>query len=619
MTATATATPRETAVQAADPARPGGGFLVAPVPRGGIFSREKLTEEQRMFGATIRGFWDKEVLPRIDEIERKAHVPGPDGGEIPILVHFLRRAAELGGLGLDIPEKYGGLDLDKTTSMHVMEATGGCASMGTTVGGHIGIGTLPIVLFGTEEQKARFVPRLVNAEIISCYALTEPNNGSDALGGRANAKLSEDGTHFLLSGGKIWITNGGIADMAVVFARYDGGPYSAFIVDLHAPGVTRGAEERKMGIRGSSTTTLDFQDVVVPRQNLLGNPGDAPRIALNILYLGRLKLGFADIGNAKYAFDRTIRFGKERKQFGQPVITFDMQKAKVAEMAQWIYAADSLAYRTVGRVDEEIARRPEGATPEDWVVEVTRSFGVECSTVKVYASEVCARVGYHAIRMHGGYGFSEEYQVERIARDNVVSTIYEGTNDINRLVIAGDLVKNVYSGAIPFREFLEDVHARLREGRLSDPAPAGALGAEHERIAALKRGLAWIVERTLVGVGKDVRVLQQPVVAMADALMALYAAESAYARTYERLATAAVDPEDIPALEAIARLIVHEACRDVREKGLEILSDLTPATRLEEDLATFRRLTGAFAAGVDTFGLKRVVADRAIEVGRYAF
>ncbi len=598
-------------------ARPGGGFLVAPVPRGGIFSRERLSDDQRAFGEAMRDFWSNDVLPRTDAIERKETVD-VDGKPTPIPVVLLRKVAELGGLGIDIAERFGGLALDKTTSMFVTENLAGLTSIATTFGAHIGIGTLPIALFATEEQKAKYLPKLISAELISCYALTEPGNGSDALGGKATAALSEDGTHFVLNGEKIFITNGAWADVAVVFARYGGGPYSALIVDLHSPGVTRGAEERKMGIRGSSTTSLTFADVKVPRENLLGNPGDAARIALNILYLGRLKLGFGDLGNAKYAFDRTVQFGKERKQFGQPVITFDLQKAKLAEMAQWIYAADSLMYRTIGRVDEEVARRPEGKEPEEWVVEVTRSFGVECSIVKVHGTETCAKVCYHAVRMHGGYGFVEEYHVERIARDNVVSTIYEGTNDINRLVISGDLVKNIYGAQLPFREFLEDVKARLASGRLNDAAPEGPLGAEHERVAALKRCLAWIVERTLVGVGKDVRVLQQPVVAMADALIALYGAESTLARTYDRLAGGTAG-EDAPAIEAICKLVVHDACREVREKGLEILSDLAPAGRLEEELATFRKLTGAFAAGLDTFGLKRTIAERAIEVGKYAF
>ena len=598
-------------------ARPGGGFLVAPVPRGGVFSRERFTDDQKLFAETARDWWQNDVMPQVDAVEHKGKVD-VDGKPTPIPIVFTRKFGELGALGLDIPEKYGGMGADKVTSMLVTETIAGCTSVSVTLGAHIGIGTLPIVFFGNEEQKAKYLPRLVNAELISCYALTEPNNGSDALGGKTTAKLSEDGTHFILNGEKIFITNGAWADMAVVFARFDGGPYSAFIVDLHSPGVTRGHEERKMGIRGSSTTGLSFADVKVPRENLLGNPGDAARIALNILYLGRLKLGLGDLGNAKYAYDQTLKFQKERKQFGQPVVSFDLQKQKLAEMTQWIYAADSLMYRTIGRVDEEIAKKPADKTDEEWVIEVTRSAGVECSIIKVLGSEMCAKVAYHAVRMHGGYGFVEEYNVERIARDNVVSTIYEGTNDINRLVISGDLVKNIYGGSLPFREFVEDVKARLASGTLNDPAPSGPLGAEHERVAALKRGLAWIVERTLIGVGKDVRTLQQPVCALSDALIALYAAESTYARTYDRLANGTAG-EDGPAIEAITKLAIHDACREVREKGLEILSDLTPPGRLEEELATFRKLTGAFAAGLDTFKQKRVIADRAIEMGKYAF
>jgi len=595
-------------------ARPGGGFLVAPVPRGGIFGREKASEDARAFVAAIKDFHETEILPNLEKIEHKAKVEF-EGKEMPIAISLVKKFAALGALGIDIAEAYGGLGLDKVTSMLATESLGGCTSIGTTFGAHIGIGTLPIALFGNDEQKKKYLPKLVAADVISCYALTEPNNGSDALGGKSTAKLSEDGTHFLLNGGKIWITNGAWADMGVVFARFDGGPYSAFIVDLNSPGVARGIEEKKMGIWGSSTTTLTFQDVKVPRENMLGNPGDAPKIALNILYLGRLKLGIGDLGNAKYAYDKTLTFASERKQFGQPVISFDLQKSKLAEMTQWIYSFDSLAYRTIGRIDEEIAKRPADKTEEEWMIDVTRSFGVECSIIKVNGSEICAKVAYHAVRMHGGYGFSQEYHVERIARDNVVSTIYEGTNDINRLVIAGDLVKNIYGGAIPFREFMEDVKARLASGKLKDAPPSGPLALEHERTAALKRGLAWLVERTLLGVGKDVRVQQQPVVAMADALIALYAAESTLARTVDKLAAGA--GEDEATIKALVNLTLHDACREVREKGIEILTDLTPEGRIEEELATFFRLTDAFYGHVDTFALKRTVAERAIEMGKY--
>jgi len=250
------------AIRATLVARPGGGFLVAPVARGGTFSREQLSEEQQLLTNSIRDFWRSSVIPRLDEIEHKKKVE-VDGKEQPLAIVLLRQLAELGALGVDIPAAHGGLDLDKTTSMLLSETLGGCASMGATVGAHIGIGTLPIVFFGNDAQKAKYLPRLLTAELVSCYALTEPNNGSDALGGRTNAALSADGTHYVLAGEKIFITNGSWADIAIVFARHDGGPYSAFIVDLHSPGVTRGVEERKMGIRGSSTCGLTFADVKV--------------------------------------------------------------------------------------------------------------------------------------------------------------------------------------------------------------------------------------------------------------------------------------------------------------------------------------------------------------------
>lgn len=584
---------------------PGGGFLLAPVAREGVFSRELVSEEQQEFADAARSFLEGEVLPNMDKLETWAKNEAGDG---LLMLDKLREAAEMGLGSIEIPEEFGGLGLGLTTSMLCSEALCACASFAATLGAHCGIGTLPIAYFGNQAQKEKYLPKLCTAELISCYALTEPGNGSDALHGRTHARLSEDGTHYVLNGQKQFITNASWADLAVVFTNIDG-KYSALIVDLHSEGVTRGAEEKKMGIRGSSTCGLVFQDVKVPAENLLSKVGDAAKIALNILYVGRLKLGFATMGTAKYAIDRTLDFCSSRKQFGRPVIEFDAQQGKLAEMAAWTYGCDSACYRIVGDIDDQIALLPEGHTTLD-EIEIFRRFGLESALVKICGSETLSKVLYHAVRMHGGYGFCEEYQVERLARDNVVDTIYEGTNDVNRIVLAGALVESAYMGTIPFRETLECIHADLREGDDS-VAPTGDYLAEEEvQILRIKRGLAYTTERILVGIGKDVRTEQQVQFLLADALMALYCAESAFARSVQL----GSDHAQAGVRADLTRLLIHEAEAVARKSARDALAHVESAA-LAEHLTNLDRLLGDPTLPV--IAVKRRVAEHLIATGRY--
>lgn len=600
--------------EASAQASPGGGFLVAPVPRGGIFSREKLTEDQKLFGQTAEKFWKEEVLTKMEAIESKAMVE-ENGQKIPLAISLLKRTCELGLVGLDVPEEYGGMGADKTTSMVVSEITAGCSSMAVTFGAHSGIGMLPIVLFGNDEQKKRYLPRMMSGELVSCYGLTEPGSGSDALSGKTKAVPTPDGSAYLLSGTKQYITNAAWADMAVVFASVDG-KYSGFIVDLHAKGVSRGAEEKKMGIHGSSTASLIFEDVRVPKEDLLGEVGDGPAIALNILYMGRLKLGFSCVGSSKYVIDKTIVFGKDRKQFGQPVILFEMQKAKLADMVCSTFAADSLCYRTIGAIDERIAKIDHGgADYQEQVVKVLRSFGVEASIVKVAGTETLMKVANHGVRMHGGYGFTEEYQVERVLRDNVVDTIFEGTNDINRMLAFGTLVQNIFAGEFDFRGTLDALHADVRAGRFGTERPEGPLGLELKRLSDAKRALAYTVESAIIGLGKDVRVEQQVQATLTDAMIALYAAESTVARVLQLHADVSAARREL--LDAIATIVVHEKCGDLARLTLDTMSHVALPGELPARRATLTRLLEGADVAVDTMKLKRLVADHAIETGRY--
>lgn len=600
-------------------ARPGGGFLVAPVPQD-VFCREKLGEEVLEFVAAAEEFWSKRVLANVEAIETKQTVE-VDGEPMPLAVKLLREAGELGLLSLDIPEEYGGLEVDKITSFRVVECFAGCASQAATNGAHAGIGTLPIVYFGSEEQKRRYLEKLSTAELVGCYALTEPGAGSDALSGRTTARLADDGSHYLISGEKIYITNGAWADLAVVFARLDG-EYSAFLVDLHQDGVSRGLEEQKMGIHGSSTTSLAFDDVKVPLDEILGEPGDAAKIALNILYIGRLKLGVAAMGSCKYVIDRTVQFGRERKQFGQPVISFEMQKAKLADMVVRTFEVDSACYRMVGELEAMLSEIPKGPGHARAEIDVLRRFGPETSIIKIYGSETLMRIANHSVRMHGGYGFCREYQVERVMRDNVVDTIFEGTNDINRMICFGDTVKNIYGAQFPFREHLESIHRALRDDDLEihlDPSP---VRDEEARLVALKRAMAFAIEYALIGVGKDVRVEGQIMGEVATAMMELYGAESSMARVRYLLAEGKASGARAEVLHAIVKLALENAIETAAPVCRRVLAHVTEAEHHRRRAAELERLlaeTLPKQPPLDVYALNSQVAEFVIDAGKYPF
>lgn len=367
-----------------------------------------------------------------------------------------------------------------------------------------------------------------------------------------------------------------------------------------------------MGIKGSSTTQLIFQDVKVPVGNLLGEPGDAAKIALNILYVGRMKLGFATMGTTKYVIDLTVAYMKSRKQFGRPIIQFDLQQRKLAEMTAWAYSCDALCYRIVGQVDAEVRRLQDPHDPAG-LVEVLRRYGLECAAIKIHGSESLSRVLYHALRMHGGYGFCEEYQVERLTRDNVVETIYEGTNDINRIVLSGALAESVHGSAIPFREFVDETARALRDGDLEVPAQDGWLGTEVQRVWALKRALAWAVEHAFIGVGQDLKVEQQVLIDLGDALLAVMAAEAALGRT---LTLGEQDGQAGPRADA-ARLSIAEAHDEVARQTREALGHaVAPATRAAR-LADLERLLAAVPAGEDLVEVRRRLATHVARKGAY--
>ena len=416
----------------------GGAFLTGECTAEETFTPEDFTQEHRMIAETTRRFVDNEIRPRTEELEQHNWQLARD---------LVGHAASLGLISANIPAAYGGLELDQTTGALIAENLGRSASFATTLGAQTGIGLLPIVHFGTETAKRKYLPRIASGELITAYALTEAGSGSDSLAARATARLSEDGTHYLINGEKMFVTNGGFADIFIVFAKVDGRKFTAFIVEAQE-GVTRGAEERKMGIRGSSTTSLALTDAKAPRENLLGELGMGHKIAFGILNLGRCKLGAMCVGAMKLMVHEAIGYANQRRQFGKPISSFGAIRAKLAEMAIRTWVGESMVYRTLGIVE---------ASHETWL-RASEEYAAECSIVKVALSEYSNYVADEMVQIYGGYGYSADYPAERAYRDSRINRIFEGTNEINRLLVSSRLMKYGKSSA---HDFLTDDKAKL--------------------------------------------------------------------------------------------------------------------------------------------------------------
>jgi alkylation response protein AidB-like acyl-CoA dehydrogenase len=494
----------------------GAGFLWEKVGTRDVMTPERLSDEQRELAKAGREFSDKEILPRLADIEAKK------GGLVPEL---LKKAGELGLLMVDIPEEYGGLGQGKTTSMLLAEQFSKVGSFSVSLGAHTGIGTMPIVYFGNDRQKRAYLPDLGSGKRLAAYALTEASSGSDALAAKTKAVLSKDGKHFILNGTKQFITNAGFADVFIVFAKIDGDRFSAFIVDRGSPGLHIGAEEHKMGIRGSSTCPLTFEDMHVPVENLLGEAGKGHKIAFNTLNIGRMKLGVGTVGACKYALELAARYAKERQQFGKSIGTFGLVATKLAEMALATFVAESMGYRTTGLVD---ARLEHAKTP-DQKVDAIEEFSVEASIIKVCGSEAFDFCADEAVQIHGGYGFIEEYAPERLLRDSRINRIFEGTNEINRLIVPGTILKRALKGQIPLMEHSINLRERLSNGDVPK-ADVGELGVEVQVVEFCKwislYVLSVVAETYHVNVAEE----QELLGSVADMISKVYALDSVVQR-----------------------------------------------------------------------------------------
>src|SRR5438132_3981987 len=466
-------------------AKKGGSFLVEETAAEDVFTPEDFSEEQTMIRDMTEQFVEDEVLPQVEKIEHK---------QWDVTVHLLRRCGELGLLGIEVPEKYGGENLDKVSAMIVAEKLARVASFAVSYGGHSGIGTRPIVYFGKEEHKRKYLPLLCKAEKISAYALSEAGSGSDALAAKANAVRSTDGSHWVINGEKMWITNAAFADMFVTFAQVDTKKFSCFIIEKEYPGVSTGAEERKMGLKGSSTRTLVLENAMIPIDNLIGEIGKGHHVAFNILNIGRAKLGAGAVGGAKTALNDAILYSKQRIAFGKPIASFGAIKQKLAEMAIRIWAAEGMVYRTAGLMDQSLeAANVDNAAQ---VLKAIEEYAVEWSILKVFCSEVLDFAVDEAVQIYGGYGYSAEYPVARYYRDSRVNRIFEGTNEINRLLIPGMLLKRAAKGRLP-------LHAAVRA--VVDEVMSAAVLNESIAPAQAKKALLFTAGAALQKYGEGIR------------------------------------------------------------------------------------------------------------------
>src|SRR5437667_7198541 len=476
-------------VTATLPKTQGGAFLIEDRTPAEIFTPEDLTDEHRAIARTAEEFWRKEVDPNLEDIQQQK--PG-------VAVSVLRKAAELGLTAIVIPEKFGGMEMDLASAMVVAEHMSRDGSYSGWHGAHSGIGTLPILSFGTEEQKQRYFPRLAKADLVAAYALSEPQAGSDAIAAKTRADLSPDGKHYILNGQKMWITNGGGADLYSIFSKVDGEKFTAFLVERSYPGVQPGAEEKKMGIKGSSTTAIYLDNVAVPVENVLGEVGRGHIIAFNILNLGRLKLGPFAVGGSKNVLSLSIKYAKERKAFGTTISQFGMIQHKLAEMAIRIFAAESMSYRVVGQIEALLEgfswSQPDASRV---MMKAVEEFAAECSIIKVWGSEALDYVVDEGVQIHGGYGFHQDYAVERAYRDSRINRIFEGTNEINRLLIPGIMLKRAAKGALPLVAAAQGVMSEIVGGpRSEDPveepfADETRLARNAKKVALLLMGVAY--------------------------------------------------------------------------------------------------------------------------------
>jgi alkylation response protein AidB-like acyl-CoA dehydrogenase len=580
----------------------GGAFLIEDRTPEDIFTPEDFNDEHRMIADTTRQFVDKEVVPRIDELEKK---------DWNLARALVKQAADLGLIGANIPEEYGGLGLDQTSGALIGENIGRSASFATTLGAESGIGLLPIIYFGTEEAKQKYLPRIATGELITAYALTEAGSGSDAMAAKATAKLSADGTHYILNGEKMFITNGGFADIFIVFAKVDGDKFSAFIVERQ-DGVTPGAEEHKMGIKGSSTTPLVLSDAKAPVENLLGEVGKGHKIAFNILNIGRFKLGAMCIGGMKLMVHEATRYANERQQFGKSISSFGAIKGKLGEMAIRTWVGETMVYRTLGLIERAVS----DTTDPNAKLKAIEEYSAECSIIKVALSEYCDFVADEMVQIYGGYGYSADYPAERAYRDSRINRIFEGTNEINRMLIPGRLMKAALSGNLPLLPAAQGLMDEILSPQLGGfDEDEGVLVAEQKlaknakKVALMTLGTA--AQKYMMKLGDQ----QEILLGIADIIMDTYAMESAILRA-QKLTAAEGEAAAARYLD-ITQVFCNDAVQRIESRAKNTLAAMAEGDELRTLLAALRRFTKA--TPVNTVTARQRIANVMIEANKWTY
>ena len=582
----------------------GGAFLIEELTPQEVFSPEDFNEEHRMIAETTRQFMDNEVIPRIDDLEKH---------DWKLSRELIKKAADLGLIGANIPEEYGGLGLDQTSGALIGENIGRSASFATTLGAESGIGLLPLVYFGTDAAKEKYLAKIAAGEVVTAYALTEAGSGSDAMAAKATARLSEDGTHYVINGEKMWITNGGFADIFVVFAKVDGDKFSAFMVERQ-PGLTSGAEEHKMGIKGSSTTALVLSDAKTPVENLLGEVGKGHKIAFNVLNIGRFKLGAMCIGGMKLMVQESIRYANERHQFGKSISSFGAIKAKLAEQCIRTWVGEAMTYRTLGMIEAGI-----GAVDNkdmDARLRAIEEYASECSIIKVALSEYCDFVADEMVQIFGGYGYSADYPAERAYRDSRINRIFEGTNEINRLLIPGRLMKSALSGNLPLlpaaQALMDEILSPQMSGLDDDEQVLAAeqkLTQNAKKVALMTLGTA--AQKYMAKLADQ----QEILMGIADIILDTYAMESAILRT-QKLAVSEGEEAAARYID-ITRVFCNDAVERIEARAKNTLAAMSEGDELRTLLAALRRFTKL--TPMNTVMARQRIADVVIQANKYVY
>lgn len=582
----------------------GGSFLIQDTKPEDIFTPEDFSDDQLAIADVARKYMENEVVPNVEQIE--AH-------NWDVSVRLLKQAGDLGLLSFDIPEEYGGMEVDKISSVLISENFARQGSFAVTIGAHTSIGSLPIVYFGNAQQKEKYLPRIATGELIAAYALTEPNSGSDALAAKTKAVLSEDGKNYILNGTKMWITNGSFADVFVVFAKVDGDKFTGFIVERNFPGVSTGNEEHKLGIKGSSTTTVMLENAVVPVENVLGEIGKGHKIAFNILNIGRFKLGAASIGASKVIMPVASKYANERKQFNKSISEFGLIKHKLAEMAIKTYVCESMTYRSAGLIDKYIETIDKKDPAQ--VLQAIEEYAAECSIIKVFGTEALTYITDEALQIFGGYGYSEEYPVARYYRDARINRIFEGTNEINRMLVTGMFLKKAMKNELPLMQAGMKIMEEIMSFPSFDEEEETLLSVEKKLVGNAKKAALLAAGVAIQKYMAKINDEQEIMAGLTDAIMEIYAMESALLRTL-KIATAKGEKEAEFQVDA-TRVFINDSVQKVELFCRNVIGAISSGDDLRMQLAALRRFTKLMP--INTIEIRRKIGEKVAQEEAYIF